>query len=512
MKHVNEKKQDLLLDALSCIDEDILERGLALRDGTATPAPKAAESASKITRPATVTPPLYDLTRQPEKPPKKNPWRVLAVVAAACLLLCVVPLSMWMVGSMTKNEAGDDPTLDGIQNGILDGDPNPGNRPGELPDDAPGDPMDSIPEAEAPEVGESDPLPEETALSTEAPMEEPTETGSPEGDREDIIEGVTETPTEIPVAPYEPEEWVWNTVSAQNGSVEKNTTVSPYDLPFTLQYSYTALVDTFTGPKAELEEFRARQVSPEDELVLDLFAQYYMTLYTMDYGSHFLLFHPAMVEKRFTAEVKPHDYQTALARINTIMAEMIPYDTVALEMSLTENRLLSGDELTAYLEGKQNDLAAAGLSVHEITAVRYFEAAGTVTVHEDFVADDPGLDRVCYCYEYDGVWYLDDDYMDDDLCIDFALSELIPGRDYLKSYAHDGRIAAIEEWYIRLEDGRIFTLPHAYNPFSDYDLKVGDSVTIRHYDCSVSVRMDPSEKTRHDLFRMVSCKVYDEET
>jgi hypothetical protein len=364
----------------------------------------------------------------------------------------------------------------------------------------PGAPGDGWEESDAPE-----------AEAPDAPIEEPMETESPEGDREDIIEGVTETPTEIPVTPYEPEEWVWNTVSAQNSSVEKNTTVSPYDLPFTLQYSYTALVDTFTGSQAELEEFRARQVSPEDELVLDLFAQYYMTLYTMDYGSHFLLFHPAMVEERFTAEVKPHDYQTALARINTIMGEMIPYDTVALEMSLTENRLLSGDELTAYLEGKQNDLAAAGLSVHEITAVRYFEAAGTVTVHEDFVADDLGLDRVCYCYEYDGVWYLDDDYMDDDLCIDFALSELIPGRDYLKSYAHDGRIAAIEEWYILLEDGRIFTLPHAYNPFSDYDLKVGDSVTIRHYDCSVSVRMDPSGKTRHDLFRMVSFKVHDEE-
>ena len=493
MRKPNEKKQDLLLDALSCIDEDILERGLALRDGIAAPAPKAAESAPKTTRSATVIPPLYDLTRQPDKPPKKNPWRVISVVAAACLLLCVVPLSMWMVGSMSKNEAGENAPIDGthennagIQNGTSVEDLIPG---------APGDGWEEndAPEAEAPD----------------APMEEPMETGSPEGDREDIIEEIT---TEIPVAPYEPEEWVWNTVSAQNGSVEKNTTVSPYALPFTLQYSYTALVDTFTGPQAELEGFRARHVSPEDELVLDLFAQYYMTLYTMDSGSHFLLFHPAMVEERFTAEVKPHDYQTALARINTLMAEMIPYDTVALEMSLTENRLLSGDELTAYLEGKQNDLAAAGLSVHEITAVRYFEAAGTVTVHEDFVADDPGLERGFYCYEYDGVWYLDDDYMDDDLCIDFALSELIPGRDYLKTYAYDGRIAAIEEWYILMEDGRIFTLPHAYNSFSDYDLKVGDSVTIRHYDCSVSVRMDPSEKTRYDLFRMVSFKVYDEET
>ena len=96
MKRPNEQKQDLLLDALSCIDEDILERGLALRDGAAAP---------KTSRSATVMPPLYDLTRQPDKPPKKNPWRVISVVAAACLLLCVVPLSMWMVGSMSKNES-----------------------------------------------------------------------------------------------------------------------------------------------------------------------------------------------------------------------------------------------------------------------------------------------------------------------------------------------------------------------------------------------------------------------
>ena len=122
MKRPNEKKQDLLLDALSCIDEDILERGLALRDGAA--APKAAEPAPKAPRPAAVIPPLYDLTRQPDKPPRKSPWRVISVVAAACLLLCVVPLSMWMVGSMTKNDAEAGDTLfdspgthAGIQNG-----------------------------------------------------------------------------------------------------------------------------------------------------------------------------------------------------------------------------------------------------------------------------------------------------------------------------------------------------------------------------------------------------------
>ena len=215
MKRPNEKKQDLLLDALSCIDEDILERGLALRDGAAAPAPKAAEPAPTAPRPATVMPPLYDLTRQPDKPPKKNPWRVISVVAAACLLLCVVPLSMWMVGSMSKNEAGENAPIDGTHES------NAGIQNGTSVEDLiPGAPGDGWEENDAPEMEAPD-----------APMEEPVETGSPEGDREDIIEEITEMSTEIPVAPYEPEEWVWNTVSTQNGSVEKNTTVSPYDLP-----------------------------------------------------------------------------------------------------------------------------------------------------------------------------------------------------------------------------------------------------------------------------------------
>ena len=135
MKQPNEKKQELLLDALSYIDEDILARGLALRDGAA--APKAAEPAPTAPRPATVIPPLYDLTRQPDKPPKKSPWRVISVVAAACLLLCVVPLSMWMVGSMSKNEAGENAPIDGthennagIQNGTSAEDFLP-NEPGD---------------------------------------------------------------------------------------------------------------------------------------------------------------------------------------------------------------------------------------------------------------------------------------------------------------------------------------------------------------------------------------------
>ena len=115
MKTPNEKKQDLLLDALSCIDDDILERGLAMRDGRR---PFADESAPLPDG----TTPTADLFRTP-KLPKRNPWRVISVVAAACLLFCLVPLSVWMVAMYSgglKAESADKAPSSGVQNGIQD--------------------------------------------------------------------------------------------------------------------------------------------------------------------------------------------------------------------------------------------------------------------------------------------------------------------------------------------------------------------------------------------------------
>ena len=119
MKTPNEKKQDLLLDALSCIDDDILERGLSLRDGRRpianedTPFPESTVSTA-------------DLIRAP-KPPRRNPWRVISVVAAACLLFCLVPLSVWLVANIgidvlipNKAESADKAPSSGVQNGIQD--------------------------------------------------------------------------------------------------------------------------------------------------------------------------------------------------------------------------------------------------------------------------------------------------------------------------------------------------------------------------------------------------------
>lgn len=463
MKQTNDKKQDLLLDALSCIDEDILERGLALRDGTAAPAPKAAESAPKTTRPATVIPPLYDLTRQPDKPPKKNPWRVLAVVVAACLLLCVVPMSMWMVGSMTKNEAGDNPTLDGIQNGILDGDPNPGNRPGELPDDAPGDapgdPLDSIPEAEAPEIGESNPLPEETALSTEPPMEEPTE---------GAIEGVTE-----PETVFEPEELIWNTVSKTDGTAEYTAT----------GHNMAAITLLGTRDAALGTPFPA-----EDEMALRMVGQWLASLYTLDYGYHFPLFYESFVQEVFIKEAVRYGsgYRDTIQRMEGVAADLLLIDEVYLTLHLNENTLLSGEELESYRDTRPAIQTSRGFDPAAITAVRRVRVSGGIEI-DGFTPAESVLGEVFYLYEYEGAWYLDEDFMDGDLSIDL-LGTRKAETGFYKAHTATGTVVTIRGNYLYLDTGKAFRMDSARihkqtdgGDWHEAEVRVGNTVTVTHY-------------------------------
>ncbi|MBP3570917.1 MAG: hypothetical protein J6M42_03080 [Clostridia bacterium] len=459
MKQTNDKKQDLLLDALSCIDEDILERGLALRDGTAAPAPKAAESAPKTTRPATVIPPLYDLTRQPEKPPKKNPWRVLAVVAAACLLLCVVPMSMWMVGSMTKNEAGDDPTLDGIQNGILDGGPNPENRPGELPDDAPGDPMDSIPEAEAPEIGESNPLPEETALSTEAPMEEPTE---------GAIEGVTE-----PETIFEPEELVWSTVSKTDEMAEYTAT------------GHNGAAITLRGTR---DAALGTPFPAEDEMALRMVGQWLASLYTLDYGYHFPLFYESFVHEVFIKEAVRYGsgYRDAIQRMEEVAANLLLIDEVYLTLHLDENTLLTGEELESYRDTRPAIQTSRSFDPAAITAVRRVRVSGNIEI-DGFTPAESVSGEVFYLYEYEGAWYLDEDFMDGDLSIDL-LGTRKAETGFYKTHTATGTVVTIRGNYLYLDTGKAFRMDSAAvhnqtdgGEWHKAEVRVGNTVTVTHY-------------------------------
>ena len=454
MKRPNEKKQDLLLDALSCIDEDILERGLALRDGAAAPAPKAAEAAPKAPRPAAVIPPLYDLTRQPDKPPKKSPWRVISVVAAACLLLCVVPLSMWMVGSMTKNDAeAGDPLFDspgthaGIQNGTNAEDLIPG---------APGDGWeeDDAPEAEAPD----------------APMEEPTAGAIEEATEapEDVIESITE-----PETVFEPEELIWNTVSKTDGMAEYTAT----------GHNGAAITLLGTRDAAMGSPFPA-----EDELALRMVGQWLASLYTLDYGDHFPLFYESFVQEVFIKEAVRYGsgYRDAIQRMEEAAANLLLIDEVYLILHLDENTLLTGEELESYRDTRPSIKTSRGFDPAAITAVRRVRVSGGIEI-DGFMPAESVSGEVFYLYEYEGAWYLDEDFMDGDLSIDL-LGTRKAETGFYKTYTATGTVVTIRGNYLYLDTGKAFRMDSAKvhiqtdgGEWHKAEVRVGNTVTVTHY-------------------------------
>ena len=449
MKQTNDKKQDLLLDALSCIDEDILERGLALRDGAAAPAPKAAEHAPKTSRLATVMPPLYDLTRQPDKPPKKNPWRVISVVAAACLLLCVVSLSMWMVGSMSKNEAaGDnfDGTMNG-QNGMEDG-AHTGLFPNFRPNQDP-DPDDMIPE-EAPQE----------PIGTHPPVEE-----EPDAELTPSYNPERLSWTAIPI-PYPSNQVIYHTWGKNGTEMRLQGTVMTSDAP------------------------QDSTVSPEDQLVLELLGQWMLSVMSLDYAAHFPLFRDEFVEKRFLSQIaeKGFSYDEAITRIRERTSALFPIQDLTLDTVLTCNRLMTGAELESY----RQDLADGVLDPNRITAVRHFTFTGVVTLNRvlqyDLSAD--GINEL-FCYEYDGVWYLDHSLMDDDLSVDLLLSDPISDTGYFKTQTATVAVDGIEHHYLVTEDGTVFFAAAAeiysktdngkWERVSFYDIPTEGNVTVTYY-------------------------------
>ena len=451
MKRPNEKKQDLLLDALSCIDEDILERGLALRDGAAAPAPKVAESAPTAPRPATVMPPLYDLSAPTQKPPRRNGGRIAAVIVAACLLLCVVPLSMWMVGSMSKNEnspVGDDQNNQyGDGNGLVED-----SIPKEEFDAPVRDPEANDPEVEAPEesmTGHEEPI-------TEAPTRDPYD---------DYIESIPE-----PETYFDPHELVWS--PADGNSIA----------------DYTA--QAHNGAHVELIAAGASE-SAEDEMALQMVAQWLLSLYALDYGDHFPLFYESFVQEKFIKYAVDYgrSYTGAIDRIDSAAANLLPVDNVTLILSLEENTLLAGEELEAYIATKPAYQTDRGFYPELITAVRRIQVSGGLDIDGFYPLASVGeiIDEPFYLYEYEDKWYLDETFMDDDLSLDL-LGTGKADTGFYKLQTTAGIVVAVDDIYLYLDTGDAYCIDGATvqnqtdgGEWQETVIRVGDIVSVTHY-------------------------------
>ena len=460
MKGTNEKKQDLLLDALSCIDEDILAKSLALREGGLTAntardggtAPAADRKSDPTTKPAgRVMPPLYDLSAPTQKPPRRNGGRIAAVIVAACLLLCIVPVSMWMVGSMSKNENAPaaDPENDqnNAQNGAA-GDSSPDDKF----DEPIRDPEANDPEAPGVEAPEEDMTYEEPV--TEAPTKDPYD---------DYIESVTE-----PETYFDPHEFVWN--------------------PATNEADYTA--QAHNGAHVELIAVGA-SASAEDEMALQMVAQWLLSLYALDYGDHFPLFYESFVQEAFIKEAVRYDrtYRGAIQKIDSVVGRLFPVENVNLILHLEENTLLAGEELEAYIATKPAYQTARGFDPEWITAVRRVVVSGGLNIDGFYPLASVGeiLGEAFYLYEYEGKWYLDETFMDDDLSLDL-LGTGKANSGFYKMNTTEGRVVAVDDTYLYLDTGYAFRIDGASiqiqtdnGEWDDTEVYVGDTVSVSHF-------------------------------
>lgn len=429
MKRIDEKKQDLLFDALSCIDDDFLAKSLALRDGAASAA-EAVSSSPKADEPTTVVPPLYDLTRHSDKPPRKSPWRVLAVVAAACLLFCVIPLSMWMVGNLAKSDEADD-----ISNAPQDGGVGEEAPDMEAPIDTEG--------AKEPEAAETD---------------------------RDSAHEENATPPELSTE-FEPHELIWSAGPSVSGTTAYYTAAGHNGTDITL-------IATTSDD----------DVSAEDEMVLQMVGQWMASVCSLDYGDHFPLFYESFVQEVFIQETVRHGktYQTAISEIERKVAALLPIDRVELILHLEENTLLAGEELETYRATKPSIQTARGFSPELISAVRRVRVSGGVELDGfyPFESMKEILNEAFYIYEYEGKWYLDETLMDDDLCIDL-LGASKGDTGFYQIKTTEGVVVAMDDTYLYLDTGDAFrvdsALFHNQTDGGEWVIRVGNTVTVSHY-------------------------------
>ena len=480
MKKPNEKKQDLLLDALSCIDEDILAKSLAMRDAPKTEVRAANTQPSRT--PEDMTPYLFDLSELNRKPPKKSPWRVISVVAAACLLLCVVPLSVWMAGRMASNAPTYDETLhDSMQNSQAD--IQDGNGMDTVPEESPDGPLHE-PEQEEPNAPTDTEPPREEAI--ESSREEPTT--PPDNDMECVTEPGTDfTPHEMIWEPAPDEDSIADyTAQAHNGA-------------------HVELVATFNNSTGE-------SVSAEDERALLMVSQWLLSLYALDYGDHFPLFYESFVQERFIKEAVDYgrNYTGAIDRMDSAAANLFPVDNVLLTLMLEENTLLAGEELAAYLATKPAYETDRGFYPEQITAVRRVVVSGGLNIDGFHPLDavEEILSEAFYLYEYEGKWYLDETFMDDDLSLDL-LGTGKANSGFYKMNTTEGRVVAVDDTYLYLDTGHAFRIDGASiqvqtdnGEWDDTEIYVGDTVSVEHYSFELERLTRTMDGTENDEWRL----------
>jgi hypothetical protein len=321
-------------------------------------------------------------------------------------------------------------------------------------------------------------------------MEEPTAGAIEEATEapEDVIESITE-----PETYFDPHELVW----------------SPADGDSTAVYTAKA----HNGTRVELIADGV-SASAEDTMALQMAAQWFLSLYALDYGDHFPLFYESFVQERFIKEAVDYgqNYTGAIDRMDSAAANLFPVDNVSLKLSLEENTLLAGEELAAYLATKPAYKTDWGFYPEQITAVRRVRVSGGLDIDGFYPFDSVGeiMGDPFYLYEYEGKWYLDETFMDDDLSLDL-LGTGKADSGFYKMKTAEGTVVAVDDIYLYLDTGYAFRIDGASiqiqtdnGEWDDTEVYVGDTVSVTHYSFEMEGLTRSVDGTDNDVWTLAT--------
>ncbi len=446
-------RRDLLLDALTGIDDDLLALGLSLRESGSFQADTGEEASTKKGQ--------VLKSPKPKAPRRKSGIRIAAAVAAACLLLAVLPLGILSVTQGNNKGAELFPWFSGS---LSPSGPQNTN-----------DAMDWYPNYVYPPISPAPDWEPDTDISYPE-MNDPVEDAYvPQ------VRGVE-----------------WYTYAGTYSNIHKEGFLA-------------------SGVQAIIEGSIQAKVNPMDAAIsptlhglVEFAGQWYLSQVGLDYGAHFDLFQKEFVKQNFVARLDPErvgtsdtmdTYDIALLNVTRLAEKVLPYGEVTMKVQLQNFQMGSKEEIQAFQKLYADIFSQAGLSSGDVLGLYEITVAYTGTVHSRVNLQPFEATEILRIYQYaDGQWYLAPEHMETD-------TELFAAPKYNTAYNPSTVRGVVEKSFgdvVQLQTGelidttRFFPTP-AFKKGQFYEFTVFDM------DLPVHITNENGTPVLHKLLTMEDC-------
>lgn len=220
-------------------------------------------------------------------------------------------------------------------------------------------------------------------------------------------------------------------------------------------------------------------LSNDIKICEELAKQTLTSLFSFNYTEHFSLFQTEIINAMIIDEYfTPYGftYDQALAKIDETAKDCMAFNDVKFEIEV-ESVSFSPALKEDFLEYNKSVFEELNLDISKVSSIALCTFKSFRAIYNDtFYLTNLDYVKSIRLYKYDGRWYVDRRYLDDDLPIDLLESDkdTNPGVAY-KTKSASGVIQSIEYGYINLGDELYFLTENAS------DFLPGDRVTITYY-------------------------------